>query len=287
MTAKIINCKKLSDQIMDELKADYASFAFLQARAPTIALLTVGQSAPTLSYINSIVKSCDKLGFHCLNTSLDASISAVDLKNTILHLNNDTEIDSLLLGQPLPEHLRSYKLERLISIVKDVDACHPFNIGKLAQGTLSIKPCTPHAIMKILHSIKPNLTGLCATVVGASSLVGKPIALELINANCTVCVCHLYTEDLAPYVHNADIVISAAGKAGLIQGEWIKKGAIVIDAGINETEDHHIVGDVDFKGASKHADYITQVPHGVGLVTQAILMQNIYQAWKRKLVKKK
>nr|MBP8263737.1 bifunctional methylenetetrahydrofolate dehydrogenase/methenyltetrahydrofolate cyclohydrolase FolD [Pseudomonas sp.] len=207
-----------------------------------------------------------------------ASTMQEELLALIDQLNADTQIDGILVQLPLPAHLDASQLLERIRPDKDVDGFHPFNIGRLAQRMPLLRPCTPKGIMTLLHSTGADLHGLHAVIVGASNIVGRPMALELLLAGCTTTVTHRFTKDLASHVAQADIVVVAVGKPGLVKGEWIKQGAIVIDVGINRQADGKLVGDVDFTSAAQRAAWITPVPGGVGPMTRACLLENTLHA---------
>ncbi|OES64432.1 bifunctional methylenetetrahydrofolate dehydrogenase/methenyltetrahydrofolate cyclohydrolase, partial [Pseudomonas aeruginosa] len=193
-------------------------------------------------------------------------------------LNDDPAIDGILVQLPLPAHLDASLLLERIHPDKDVDGFHPYNIGRLAQRMPLLRPCTPKGIMTLLASTGADLYGMDAVVVGASNIVGRPMALELLLGGCTVTVTHRFTRDLAAHVSRADLVVVAAGKPGLVKGEWIKEGAIVIDVGINRQADGRLVGDVEYDVAARRASWITPVPGGVGPMTRACLLENTLHA---------
>ncbi|HEY3488354.1 MAG TPA: tetrahydrofolate dehydrogenase/cyclohydrolase catalytic domain-containing protein, partial [Gammaproteobacteria bacterium] len=192
-------------------------------------------------------------------------------------LNRDASVDGILVQLPLPPHIDSGAVIERILPVKDVDGFHPYNIGRLAQRIPRLRPCTPFGIMELLNSTTDSFTGRNAVVIGASNIVGRPMALELLLVGATVTVCHRFTPDLKPYVEMADILIVAAGKPGLIKGSWVKRGATVVDVGMNRLGDGSLVGDVEFEAACKRAAWITPVPGGVGPMTIAMLLANTLQ----------
>jgi len=198
----------------------------------------------------------------------------------IAELNNDPKVDGILVQLPLPEHIHADKVLNTIQADKDVDGFHPFNVGCLAVRQPALRSCTPYGCIKLIETTGIDLHGKEAVVVGASNIVGRPMALELLLAGATVTVCHRFTEDLQPHIERADIVVAAAGKQGLIKGEWIKEGAVVIDVGIHRLKDGSLTGDVDFEAASKHAGWITPVPGGVGPMTITMLLANTITAFK-------
>ncbi|MEJ2064633.1 MAG: bifunctional methylenetetrahydrofolate dehydrogenase/methenyltetrahydrofolate cyclohydrolase FolD, partial [Reinekea sp.] len=220
-------------------------------------------------------------GFKSKNYKLPIETKESELLGLIDDLNSDASIDGILVQMPLPEHINSDTVVERIKVDKDVDGFHPFNIGRLAQRRPLLESCTPKGIMTLLNSIGQNLQGMEAVVVGASNHVGRPMSFELLLAGCTVTTTHRFTKDLEPHIRNADIVVAAVGKSGLIKGEWIKQGAIVIDVGINRDEANKIVGDVEFSDAEQKAGWITPVPGGVGPMTVATLMENTLIAAKQ------
>jgi methylenetetrahydrofolate dehydrogenase (NADP+)/methenyltetrahydrofolate cyclohydrolase len=223
-------------------------------------------------------KDCEEVGFLSRAYDLPAETSQADLLALIDELNEDPTIDGILVQLPLPEHLDSAPLLERIRPDKDVDGFHPYNIGRLAQRMPLLRPCTPKGIMTLLQSTGVDLYGLHAVVVGASNIVGRPMALELLLAGCTVTVTHRFTKDLESHVGQADIVVVAVGKPGLVRGEWIKPGAIVIDVGISRQDDGKLVGDVVYETALPRASWITPVPGGVGPMTRAGLLENTLHA---------
>jgi len=209
---------------------------------------------------------------------LPASTSQAALFALIRQLNADDETDGILVQSPLPDHIDEAEILALIDPAKDVDGFHPYNIGHLAVRQPLLRSCTPYGVIRMLQASGIALKGLDAVVVGVSNHVGRPMGLELLLAGCTVTSCHRHTKELATHIGRADLIVAAAGKAGLIKGEWVKPGAIVVDIGINRLPDGKITGDVDFAVASQRASHITPVPGGVGPMTVAILMENTLKA---------
>jgi methylenetetrahydrofolate dehydrogenase (NADP+) / methenyltetrahydrofolate cyclohydrolase len=218
--------------------------------------------------------ACEKVGIKSLAYDLPSSTSEAELLKLIKQLNEDKTVDGILVQSPLPAHIKDEHIIEQISPDKDVDGFHPYNIGRLAVRQPTLRSCTPFGVIKLLQAANIPLMGLDAVVVGVSNHVGRPMALELLLGGCTVTSCHRHTKDLAKAIMQADLVVAAAGKPGLIKGEWIKPGAIVIDIGINRLADGSIAGDVDFNAAKERAAYITPVPGGVGPMTVATLMEN-------------
>jgi methylenetetrahydrofolate dehydrogenase (NADP+)/methenyltetrahydrofolate cyclohydrolase len=229
-------------------------------------------------YVRKKRETCESLGMRSLAHNLPADASLSTLLALIDSLNADPVVDGILVQLPLPAHMDSTRVIERIDPAKDVDGFHPYNIGRLAQRIPMLRPCTPKGVMTILEILKIDLKGKHAVVVGASNIVGRPMALELLLAGCTVTVCHRFTRDLPGMVGNADILVAAAGKPGLVKGEWVREGAIVVDVGINRLADGKICGDVEFETARQRASWITPVPGGVGPMTVATLMQNTLDA---------
>ncbi|HBT56781.1 MAG TPA: bifunctional methylenetetrahydrofolate dehydrogenase/methenyltetrahydrofolate cyclohydrolase FolD, partial [Pseudomonas sp.] len=229
-------------------------------------------------YVSHKRKDCEEVGFLSRSHDLPATTSQQELLDLIDHLNDDPDIDGILVQLPLPAHLEASQLLERIRPDKDVDGFHPYNIGRLAQRMPLLRPCTPMGIVQLLKSTGADLYGMDATVVGASNIVGRPMALELLLAGCTTTVTHRFTKNLEDHIRRSDLVVVAAGKPGLVKGEWIKPGAIVIDVGINRMDDGRLVGDVEFGPAAERASWITPVPGGVGPMTRACLLENTLHA---------
>ena len=274
MTAQIINGKAIADDLLNHIKKKVADRAAAGKRAPCLAVILVGADPASAIYVRNKRLACDKVGIRSLSHDLPADTSEADLFALIDSINSDPTIDGILVQSPLPHHINEDKLIERISVDKDVDGFHPYNIGRLAVRQPTLRSCTPFGVIKMLQASNIDLMGLDAVIVGVSNHVGRPMALELLLAGCTITSCHRHTKDLAGKVKNADLIVAAAGKAGLIQGDWIKPGAIVVDIGINRLADGSICGDVDFNAAKARAGYITPVPGGVGPMTVATLMEN-------------
>ena len=278
MTAKIIDGKKESLLVRQEVKEGVSQRIAKGCRPPGLAVLLVGQDPASKVYVNNKRKACDEVGFKSLAYDLPDDINESEILNLITKLNNDKEIDGILIQLPLPKHLNANNIVNSISPDKDVDGLHPYNMGRLALRDPLLRPCTPKGIMRLLSTTNIDLKGKEAVIVGASNMVGRPMALELLIAGCTVTSCHRFTLNLESHVSNADLVVVAVGKPGFIPGNWIKNGAVVIDVGINRNENGKLVGDVEFDAASAHASWITPVPGGVGPMTVASLMENTLYA---------
>jgi methylenetetrahydrofolate dehydrogenase (NADP+)/methenyltetrahydrofolate cyclohydrolase len=244
-------------------------------------VLVGGDPASTI-YVRKKRETCESLGMRSLAHNLPESTTTDELRALITELNNDESVDGILVQLPLPAHVDATHVIEHINPTKDVDGFHPYNVGRLAQRIPMLRPCTPKGIMTMLQTLPVDLKGMNAVVVGASNIVGRPMALELLLAGCTVTVCHRFTRNLAELVSNADLVVAAAGKPGLVKGEWIREGAIVVDVGINRTESGKICGDVEYETARQRAAWITPVPGGVGPMTVATLMENTLDALERR-----
>ena len=274
MTAQIIDGKAIAGNLLSTIKSKIDARIATGKRAPCLAVVLVGADPASAIYVRNKRKACEKVGIRSLSHDLPASTSEADLFALIDSINNDATIDGILVQSPLPHHIDENKLIERISIDKDVDGFHPYNIGRLAVRQPTLRSCTPFGVIKMLQAANIDLRGLDAVIIGVSNHVGRPMALELLLAGCTITSCHRHTKDLAGKVRSADLVVVAAGKAGLVQGDWIKQGAIVVDIGINRLADGTICGDVDFNAAKARAGYITPVPGGVGPMTVATLMEN-------------
>ncbi len=278
MTAQLIDGKAIAASLRQQIAKRVAERRELGKRAPGLAVILVGSDPASQVYVSHKRKDCEEVGFVSQAYDLPANTSQADLMALIDKLNDDPGIDGILVQLPLPEHLDASLLLERIRPDKDVDGFHPYNIGRLAQRMPLLRPCTPKGIMTLLQSTGTDLYGLHAVVVGASNIVGRPMAMELLLAGCTVTVTHRFTKDLPMHVSQADIVVVAAGKPGLVQGEWIKPGAIVIDVGINRQADGKLIGDVVYDTALPRASWITPVPGGVGPMTRACLLENTLHA---------
>ena len=278
MKAQLIDGKKIAANLRREI-ADKVNQRKQQGlRIPGLAVILVGNDPASEVYVAHKRKDCEEVGFISLSHDLPADTQQQDLLALIDQLNDDPTVDGILVQLPLPAHLDSSQLLERIRPDKDVDGFHPYNIGRLAQRVPLLRPCTPLGIIQLLKSTGVSLYGLNATVVGASNIVGRPMALELLLAGCTTTVAHRFTHDLEAHVRRSDLVVVAVGKPGLVKGEWIKPGAIVIDVGINRMEDGRLRGDVDFDAAAERAAWITPVPGGVGPMTRACLLENTLTA---------
>lgn len=278
MTAKIIDGKALATKIRADIAATIIARKQQGLRLPDLAVILVGEDPASQIYVNNKRKACEEVGIKSIYQNLPIDIKEKELIDLIQHLNHDKTVDGILLQLPLPEHIDSDKVLEVIDPQKDVDGFHPYNLGRLAQRRPLLRPCTPYGIMLLLENIQQTYKNRHAVIIGASNIVGRPMALELLLVGCTVTVCHRFTQNIHSHIQQADILVSAAGKPGIIQGEWIKSGATVLDVGINRLADGTIIGDVEFIKAREKAAWITPVPGGVGPMTVAALLKNTLMA---------
>ncbi|MEI7917561.1 MAG: bifunctional methylenetetrahydrofolate dehydrogenase/methenyltetrahydrofolate cyclohydrolase FolD [Methylophilaceae bacterium] len=274
MSAQIINGKAIAEEMLDQIKSRINQRLNSGKRAPSLAVILVGADPASSIYVRNKRLACEKVGINSIAYDLASDIKESELFALIQKLNQDETIDGILVQSPLPSQIDEKLIIENINPTKDVDGFHPYNIGRLAIRQPTLRSCTPFGVIKMLNSVNIELKGLDAVVVGVSNHVGRPMALELLLAGCTVTSCHRHTKDLQSNIARADLVVAAAGKAGLIKGEWIKPGAIVVDIGINRLDSGKICGDVDFESAKDRAAWITPVPGGVGPMTVATLMEN-------------
>lgn len=274
MTAKIIDGKAIASSIKQNITRQVSERISKNLPAPSLVVILVGNDPASQSYVKHKQTACAEAGIlsHCHH--LPASSTQQAIAELIIKCNQDPSIHGILLQLPLPPGIVANELLEMIDPKKDVDGFNPYNMGRLAQRNPLLRPCTPYGVMKLLASTQENLTGLHAVVLGASNIVGRPMALELLLAKCTVTVCHRFSRNLSAHVQMADILISAMGKTGIVHSEWIKPGAIIIDVGFNHLPSGKIVGDIEFETARKRAGWITPVPGGVGQLTVATLLEN-------------
>lgn len=278
MAAIMIDGKMIAQQVRAEVAEKVKTRVVAGKRPPGLAVILVGSDPASQIYVNNKRKACEETGFVSRSYDLPGTTSEAEILALIDKLNADNTIDGILIQLPLPAGIDNTKVLERIAADKDVDGFHPYNVGRLCLRTPLLRSCTPRGIMTLLERYHIDTYGLNAVVVGASNIVGRPMCLELLLAGCTTTVTHRFTRDLRHHVSQADLLVVAVGKPGLIPGEWIKPGAIVIDVGINRLANGKIVGDVVFDEAVKRASYITPVPGGVGPMTVATLMQNTLQA---------
>ena len=274
MAAQLIDGKTISEALLNRVKAGVDARLAEGRRAPALAVVLVGNNPASEIYVRNKKRSCEKVGIRSVAFDLPASTTQAELLAIVDQVNADPEIDGILVQLPLPAHIDADAVIERIDPKKDVDGFHPYNIGRLALKMPLLRPCTPRGVMTMLEMSGIDPKGKHAVIIGASNIVGRPMALELLLARATVTVCHSATADLAAEVRRADIVVAAVGKPGFVPGDWIKEGAVVVDVGINRLPDGKVVGDVDFAAASERASWITPVPGGVGPMTVATLLQN-------------
>lgn len=274
MTAQNIDGTLISQTVRSEVAARVKARVEAGLRAPGLAVVLVGEDPASQVYVGSKRRACEEVGFVSKSFDLPASSSEEELLALIDELNNDDEIDGILVQLPLPAGIDTTHVLERIHPEKDVDGFHPYNVGRLAQRIPKLRSCTPKGIITLLDRYNIELRGKHAVVVGASNIVGRPMTLELLLAGCTTTTCHRFTKDLESHVRQADVVVVAVGKPNFIPGEWIKKGAVVVDVGINRLDSGKLVGDVEYDKARESASFITPVPGGVGPMTVASLIEN-------------
>ena len=278
MSAKILDGKRIADGVLDRIRRRVADRVAAGRRPPGLAVILVGADPASAVYVRNKRRACARLGFASQDHDLPAATSQAELEALIDRLNADPAVHGILVQLPLPQQVDANALIQRIHPWKDVDGFHAQNIGKLALRQPGLRPCTPKGVMTLLAHTDRPVRGRDATIVGVSNHVGRPMALELLLAGCTITCCHRFTADLPGHVANADIVVVAAGRPGLVKGEWIKPGAVVVDVGINRLDDGTLVGDVEHEAAARRASWITPVPGGVGPMTVAMLVQNTLEA---------
>ena len=281
MTAQLIDGNALSKQLRSEV-AERAAALTARGMKPGLAVVLVGDNPASQVYVRNKVKACEDVGFHSVLEKYDASMTEAELLARVEALNNDPSIHGILVQLPLPKHIDDHKVIEAISPLKDVDGFHVASAGALMVGEVGLKACTPYGCMKMLESIgMKDLRGKHAVVIGRSNIVGKPMAMMLLQANATVTVTHSGTADLAHHTRQADIVVAAVGKRNVLTADMVKPGAVVIDVGMNRDDAGKLCGDVDFAGIKEVAGYITPVPGGVGPMTITMLLVNTMEAAER------
>lgn len=278
MSAQIIDGKAIAAEVRQNIKKQVDQRLGEGKRTPGLAVIQVGEDPASQVYVAHKRKDCDEVGFKSVAYDLPADTSQEKLLSLIDELNTDPTVDGILVQLPVPDHIDEESVIERIAPEKDVDGFHPYNIGRLTIQMPTLHPCTPRGVMTMLEHTGESLEGMDAVIVGASNIVGRPMALELLMARCTVTVCHSRTKNLEEKVRNADLVVVGVGRPEMVKGDWIKPGAIVVDVGINRLESGKLVGDVDYAGASEKASWITPVPGGVGPMTRATLLQNTLDA---------
>ncbi|MEO6926791.1 MAG: bifunctional methylenetetrahydrofolate dehydrogenase/methenyltetrahydrofolate cyclohydrolase FolD [Rhodanobacter sp.] len=278
MSARILDGKRIARELLGQLSLRVAARIAQGLPAPGLAVVLVGSDAASSVYVRNKRKACHQVGFQSFDHDLPADTTQSELIALIDRLNADPDVHGILVQSPLPAHIDEDALVDRIDPDKDVDGFQAINVGRLALRRFGLRPCTPRGVMTLLGHTDRPVRGQHAVVVGVSNHVGRPLVLELMIAGCTTTSCHRFTRDLGSFIRQADIVIVAVGKPGLIRGEWIKPGAVVIDVGINRLDDGRLVGDVEFEPAAERASWITPVPGGVGPMTVATLMENTLEA---------
>ena len=281
--AIIIDGKKVAAEIKEELRQSTEAFIELHGTHPCLSVIQVGDNPASSTYVNNKIKSCREIGFSSNSYHFTDKLTEEELLDLISALNHDEIVNGILVQLPLPEHINEANVIKAIRPDKDVDSFHPYNVGRLMTGDAEFLPCTPAGIMELLKRYNIDIEGKECVVVGRSSIVGKPIAHLLLQANGTVTICHSKTKNLKEVCKRADILICAIGKAKFFTEEYVKPGAVVIDVGIDRDADNKLCGDVDFEEVSKIASMISPVPGGVGPMTITMLMQNTLTAAKNSI----
>ena len=279
-SAQILDGKALAERMRAAMHDESTILSQKHGRSPGLAVIIVGSDPASHVYVKNKKIGCEKAGIASFSYELPSETTQQHLLGLISELNADPKVDGILVQLPVPAHIHSDAILSAINPSKDVDGFHPYNVGCLTVRQPTLRSCTPYGCMKLLEETGQDLHGKEAVIVGASNIVGRPMAMELLLAGATVTVCHRFTKNLQSHIERADIVVAAAGKQGLIQGAWIKKGATVIDVGIHRLENGSLTGDVDFAEASKRAAWVTPVPGGVGPMTITMLLANTIQAFK-------
>lgn len=277
---QLLDGKALSKKIETQVTSDVQQLKKSCGCTPGLAVVLVGQDPASAAYVNMKKKACDRVGFYSITHDMPESISQEAIEKTITMLNNDTNVDGILIQLPLPSHIDTTKLLELVAPEKDVDGFHPFNVGRLTTGLDGFVPCTPLGVMELLAEYNIDVKGKNCVVVGASNIVGKPMASLLLNANATVEICHIHTDDLKKHTINADMIFVGVGVINLITEDMVKQDAVIVDIGVSRTKEGKLVGDVDFEKVSKKSSYITPSPGGVGPMTIAMLLSNTLKAAK-------
>jgi len=277
MTAQIIDGTKMAAEIKEGIAKQIAGWK----KKPGLATVLVGDNPASKVYVSRKNVACKQYGFYSREIQFAESTTQKELLETIGELNNDPLVHGILVQLPLPPQIDENAVLNSISPSKDVDGFHPYNLGRLFSGDPTFVPCTPRGIMQLIKSTGIELEGKHAVVIGRSNTVGKPVAILLLQENCTVTICHSRTKNLGEEVKRADIVVAAVGKPKLVTAEMVKEGAIVIDVGITRLQEGKLIGDVDFDGVKEKASFITPVPGGVGPMTIAMLLQNTFEAAKK------
>ncbi|MGE4418871.1 MAG: bifunctional methylenetetrahydrofolate dehydrogenase/methenyltetrahydrofolate cyclohydrolase FolD [Sulfurimonas sp.] len=277
---QLLDGKALSAKIEKTVADEVKVLKSKTGSVPGLAVILVGQDPASAAYVNMKKKACDRVGFYSVTHEMPQDISQDAIEKTITMMNDNPNIDGILIQLPLPPQIDTTKILELVEPSKDVDGFHPYNVGRLTTGLDGFVPCTPLGVMELLNEYNIDVKGKNCVVVGASNIVGKPMASLLLNANATVEICHIFTDDLKKHTLNADLLFVGVGVINLIKEDMVKEGVIIVDIGINRTDDGRLVGDVDFEKVSKKCSYITPVPGGVGPMTISMLLSNTLKATK-------
>ncbi|AKF24825.1 5,10-methylene-tetrahydrofolate cyclohydrolase [Sulfurovum lithotrophicum] len=279
---QLIDGKSLAHKVQENVAKEVEELKQVKNIVPGLAVLLIGDDPASHAYVNMKAKACERVGFYSITHNMPDTISQDEIIATIEMMNANPRIDGILVQLPLPKHIDTDRILEVIDPKKDVDGFHAYNVGRLVTGLDSFVACTPLGVMKMFEEYDIDLQGKDVCVVGASNIVGKPMASLLLNANATVTITHIFTKDLKAHTSQADIVVVGVGVPGLIKEDMVKEGAIVIDIGINRIEDGSLVGDVDFKNVAPKCSYITPVPGGVGPMTIAMLLSNTLKSAKQR-----
>lgn len=281
----LLDGKALAQTLLDQIIKE-VSLLKSKGITPALAVVLVGEDPASCAYVNMKIKACENSKIESVARKLPENITQDELLAVIKELDNDLKIDGILVQLPLPPHIQTKYVLEAISYQKDVDGFNPFNSGRVLAGIEAFAPATPLGVMNLLENYKISVRGKNVAIIGASNIVGKPLASLMLNAGATVSICHVLTQDISFFTKNADIVCVGVGKPALVKSDMIKEGAVVIDIGINRLEDGRLVGDIDFESVSKKASYITPVPGGVGPMTIVSLLQNTLLAAKQRKIQK-
>lgn len=274
MTAQLLDGKKIAEPLRQQLAKRIEQHVAQGQRPPHLVVILIGNNPASQLYVSNKQRACKAIGMQSTLHNLPMTVSQTQLVELIEQLNTDNTVDGILLQLPLPEQIDTDSILEKINPYKDVDGFHPYNLGRLAQRHPLLRPCTPYGIIQLLEHSGVPIEEKNAVVVGASNIVGRPMALELLLQKCTVTICHRFTRHLEEHVANAELLIVAVGKPNIIQSDWLKPGVIVVDVGINHLPDGKMIGDIDFTSAAQKASWITPVPGGVGPMTVTMLLEN-------------
>lgn len=277
---QLLDGKALAGKIETSVADEVKNLKNKTGLVPGLAVILVGQDPASAAYVNMKKKACDRVGFYSVTHEMPQDISQEAIENTIKMMNTNPNINGILIQLPLPPQIDTTKILELVDPAKDVDGFHPYNVGRLSTALDGFVPCTPLGVMELLKEYDIDVKGKNCVVVGASNIVGKPMAALLLNANATVEICHIFTDNLKKHTLGADMIFVGAGVINLIKEDMVKEGAVIVDIGINRAKDGRLVGDVDFENVAKKCSYITPVPGGVGPMTIAMLLSNTLKAAK-------